>query len=491
MPTSIPYAPSLVLGSVVDNEALQTVKAISALLQPVDAAQETLNSFIAMRRSLKMTADELVNMNIQPTELLDQLDRVDEQVEKAAVDYATVRVEQELKLQPLRAGMRLVNAQEESPLNLKRCAIQSLPLAADSLKMDAQYFAFDENEAFARNTTSNIRRFIAGSGRIGKTGVSAELAKSAVEQINRQRQTHDISGTLVLTATCTHRNARVLAPLVLDVDKAIRVWNQLFKNTEDHLSDDLDAMLAVARRAGSADEKSFQIISGATYGSSFVGMVHVLRSDKSVSSQDMRAEAKSLQVKAETENWWKSASGGMGADRTSSRDDKSLDSRQSIRSHVTVITAGCITGVKGSTIKSAVKTFAQADEGGMMGSLAALANQAQDQRQNLQAAAAQARTGKAMTDLKETTVSAVLTKLDQIEGSEMLMLDVNSLMTAFDNFVARIREGTGGVPLNYYLHPVTGPQLAQMWMGKYYPDQGLAIDGDDAKAADATSAGAQ
>ena len=74
MPTTIPYAPSLVLGSIVDDEALKTVKAISDLLQPVDAAQETLNSFIAMRRSLKMTADELVNMNITPTELLDQID---------------------------------------------------------------------------------------------------------------------------------------------------------------------------------------------------------------------------------------------------------------------------------------------------------------------------------------------------------------------------------------------------------------------------------
>ena len=42
------------------------------------------------------------------------------------------------------------------------------------------------------------------------------------------------------------------------------------------------------------------------------------------------------------------------------------------------------------------------------------------------------------------------------------MLDVNSLMTAFDNFVTKVREGTGGVPLNYYLRPVTAPQLAQI-----------------------------
>ena len=117
-----------------------------------------------------------------------------------------------------------------------------------------------------------------------------------------------------------------------------------------------------------------------------------------------------------------------------------------------------------------------------MGSLAALANQAQGEKQNMQAAAAQARMGKSMTDLKETTVTTVLSKLQDIEGDEMLMLDVNSLMKAFDNFVTKVREGAGGVPLNYYLRPITAPQLAQMWLSKYYPDRYLAIDGDDSKA---------
>jgi len=120
----------------------------------------------------------------------------------------------------------------------------------------------------------------------------------------------------------------------------------------------------------------------------------------------------------------------------------------------------------------------------MVGSLAALANENSVNKQNMQAAAEQARTGKAMTDMKENTVSAVLSKLDKIQSNEMLMLDVNSLMAAFDNFVTNIREGAGGVPLNYYLRPITGPQLAQMWLSKYYPDKFLAIDGDDAKVAD-------
>ncbi|MCY1384657.1 hypothetical protein D9M69_729430 [compost metagenome] len=67
------------------------------------------------------------------------------------------------------------------------------------------------------------------------------------------------------------------------------------------------------------------------------------------------------------------------------------------------------------------------------------------------------------------------------------MLDVNSLMTAFDNYVAAARKGGIGVPINYYLKPITRTQLAQMWMNKYYPDRLLAIQGDDTAAADAAA----
>jgi hypothetical protein len=66
MPTSIPYSPSLVLGSVVQPAAMATLLEMAALQGPVDAAQDTLNSFISLKRGLEMTASELVNMNIDP-----------------------------------------------------------------------------------------------------------------------------------------------------------------------------------------------------------------------------------------------------------------------------------------------------------------------------------------------------------------------------------------------------------------------------------------
>ena len=96
MPTPLPYSPSLVLGSIVDPAVMDNLLAISAAQTPIDAAQETLNSFISMKRSLEMTVQELINMGLDPKDLLKKVQEVGVDVDKAATAYATVRLEQEL-----------------------------------------------------------------------------------------------------------------------------------------------------------------------------------------------------------------------------------------------------------------------------------------------------------------------------------------------------------------------------------------------------------
>lgn len=485
MPSSIPYSPSLVLGSVVHPAAMATLLEMSALQTPVDAAQDTLNSFISLKRGLEMTSSELVNMNIDPKDLLAKMPDVDAQLEKAAVAYATTRVQQELQMQPLRAKVQLVNAGVESPIDYQRTVIKPMPLAADTLKMDAQYFSFDQNEQKAQNTISNIQKFITLAGSDGDTEGGFEMAKTAVKQINHQRQMHKVAGTLVLTATCTHRQASVLAPLVLDVDKAVRVWNQLFTDAKDKLRPDANSMSKIATQEGSPADKSFNIISGATYGSSFVGMVHILRKETTATSQEMESDVLDFQIRAARKDWVSSASGSLGVEDTDADDEKSITSRQEITSHVTVITSGVILGIAGTDVQMAVKTFSTEEGKTTMDSLAALANSANSEIQSTQALAASARSGQALTELQANTVTSVLTKLGEIKGMNVKVLDINSLMTAFDNYVTAARKGGIGVPINYYLKPITHTQLAQMWMNKYYPDRLLAIQGDDSAAADA------
>jgi len=37
-----------------------------------------------------------------------------------------------------------------------------------------------------------------------------------------------------------------------------------------------------------------------------------------------------------------------------------------------------------------------------------------------------------------------------------------------------------GVPVTYYLKPITASQLIQMWVAKYFPGQYVTSSGDDA-----------
>ena len=140
MPTSIPYAPSLVLGSIVHPSTMDTLLAMSDLQTPIDATQETLNSFISMKRSLDMTTQELLNMGIDPKDLQVKIVEVGKQIDAAATHYAKTRVEQEQKLQPMRARLRLVDSDLESPIDYNRSKIEMLELADDTMSVDAQFF---------------------------------------------------------------------------------------------------------------------------------------------------------------------------------------------------------------------------------------------------------------------------------------------------------------------------------------------------------------
>lgn len=207
MPTSIPYTPSLVLGSIVHPATMDTLQAISAAQTPIDAAQETLNSFIAMKRSLDMTTQELINMNIDAKDLQAKVVEVGKQIDLAATNYAKTRVDQELKLQPLRAKLRLVDSELESPIDYNRSKIELFDLADDTMSLDAQFFSFDKNDQDMDNKLSSVKTYVSASTSLLGADVSFDLANAAANQLSKQLQNHDIEGTLVITATCTHRKA--------------------------------------------------------------------------------------------------------------------------------------------------------------------------------------------------------------------------------------------------------------------------------------------
>src|SRR5262249_9651940 len=93
MPTTIPYDPSLVLGSIVHAEVLENLEEIAAAQAPIDAAQDALSSLITIRRSLDMTVQELINLHVDPSDIIKEIDAVNTQMAEAGKDYAKAWVD--------------------------------------------------------------------------------------------------------------------------------------------------------------------------------------------------------------------------------------------------------------------------------------------------------------------------------------------------------------------------------------------------------------
>ena len=120
-------------------------------------------------------------------------------------------------------------------------------------------------------------------------------------------------------------------------------------------------MQQIATQEGTDAEKFLSIISGATYGSSFVGMVHVLRVEDTTANQKMVSAAASMQEQFTVGGWFAKESGGFGVDASFQNDIKNLLSSQSISSHVTLTTMGTIPSIKSNQIQIGVKQFADFD----------------------------------------------------------------------------------------------------------------------------------
>ncbi|KAI1081487.1 hypothetical protein F5B20DRAFT_536198 [Whalleya microplaca] len=480
MPSSIPYDPSLVLANIVDPTVLENVEAIAKAQSPADEAQEDLNAMIATRRSLDMTKSELLNLGIDISELNKETDELSNRITTTAATYCKAKIKAEQDIAPLRKKIYSVHDAPESPVDYVKTEIKSMPLVSDSINMDVQYFSQDTNAQSSADFAKQIGGFVSASTGWMGTKVSSQLSTAAQQQVNRQTKQHDISGTLVLSMNCTHKNAAILAPFILNVDKGIKVWNHYYSGVEDRINpDSLNTMTAYAKT--NDKEKKFSIISGVTYGSSFVGMVHVLNTSKTSSSQDMSSVAASLQAQMDTGAWFQSASGGFGVNSSFSGSVKSLLSSQNITSHVTMICMGAIPSIVANEVKLGVEKFADSDPKASMEALAGLQNATAADQDSIKQAADAARTGQQMVSMKAGEIKATLSALAEIDDGSNKVLDINSMMAALEDYVSKVTDAKSGIPINYYTKDITKDMLAEMWIAKYFPGDYMRISYDDSE----------
>jgi hypothetical protein len=478
MPSTIPYDPALALGNLVSLERLDVLEQIALAQAFADSAEDTLNSLIAAKRSLDMTAQELAGMGIDTTDVDTEAVGVGKDVSNAARDYAKAKVAAIKAVQPLKAKMAGISDSVESPVDYNRTQIKQMPLSADGLRMNIQYFNLDENSQSSGTHASKISNFISGQVGIFGDELASQAASSAASQVNSQVQNHSIAGTLVISVTCTHKDAVLLAPFILDVDKGIRAFNAYFPDNMIK-TDSIASMQNVAAQANTKEEKALTLLSGATMGSCFIGMVHILNTTDTRSSETMESVASSLQTQFKVAGWFESVSGGFGVDTSFSDDAKALLSSQNVTSHCTLTTVGSIPSIKSNQVKMGVKEFTDFDGASSMTALLKLQGVTQSDQESVSSSADRARTGQEFMAMKSNQMESALSALSDIDDGSNKIIDTNSMMDALDDYIQKCLAGNLGAPITYYLKRITASQLAQAWMSKYYPSKYISISADD------------
>ena len=119
-------------------------------------------------------------------------------------------------------------------------------------------------------------------------------------------------------------------------------------------------MMQLSTQDGGKENKKYSILSGATFGSSFVGMVHVLNTTNTQVSDSLSSfkSSSAMMVKA---GWFENSSGGMGVNASMANNVKNLLSSQNITSHVTLITTGVIPSVVANDVQMGVQQFTKFD----------------------------------------------------------------------------------------------------------------------------------
>jgi hypothetical protein len=479
MPSSIPYDPSLVLANIVLPERIDNIKAMAEIQATSDAEQDHLNALIAQKRSLDMTRNELVNMGVSVDALDAKVGDLNGKIAEQAAKYCEAKLGVEDKLVEYRSNISTVHRAPESPVDYVKSEIKTMPLAADSLSMDVQYFSFDVNEQSSDSHATAVSGSVwAAVSHLGNDA-AVKMSTAVQQQVSKQTSVHEITGTLVFTVSCTHKNASVLAPLIINVDKGIAAWNELHSDEEPLDPSDLKQLQELAKAEKKDGEKEMHILSGVTYGSSFVGMVHILNVQNTSASESLTSIASTLQAQMDAGAWFEKASGGFGVNSSFSNDVKNLLSSQNVSSHVTLVSMGVIPSIVANEVKIGVKEFADFDPAKNMAAVATIQNATAADQDAVKSAADGARTGAQMQSMKSTQIKAALSALGDLQDGSNKIIDINSLMTALEDYLSKAADGKSGVPINYYLKTLNRKMLCQMWVAKYYPGKYLEIKADD------------
>ncbi len=258
----------------------------------------------------------------------------------------------------------------------------------------------------------------------------------------------------------------MLLPLKLDVDKAVEVWNGLYSAAGDGINtSDLPAMIQTSEAPeGAAEANNLTLLTGANYGSSFIGMVHMVNTettDTGLAAEDEEAVQKQMRLGG----WVKAATGGFGVDETVLDNVRKLLSTQNVSTHANLIVLGAVPSLASTHLRTGVATLLDEQHRAAPG----MRDQSSDSRHTASTMADSSLKGGQQMAMQSGLMQSVIQGLGTIDHGSNKVVDVNTLMNAFDNYITQVSDVTSvGIPISFFFKKISKSRIARLWLDKYF-----------------------
>eukprot|EP00547_Thalassionema_nitzschioides_P000276 CAMPEP_0194215254 /NCGR_PEP_ID=MMETSP0156-20130528/16923_1 /TAXON_ID=33649 /ORGANISM="Thalassionema nitzschioides, Strain L26-B" /LENGTH=494 /DNA_ID=CAMNT_0038943723 /DNA_START=27 /DNA_END=1507 /DNA_ORIENTATION=+ len=475
MPTSIPYDSTLVLGNIIDPTKIEELQELEEAEESRNLLSDHLNNLILSNRNFTTIYNEMVNMGVEDEDLeklQDEQKKLKKEMSKTAVDLGneTIATQQKMRAIKLKQRKKKIGKIPTSPIDFTQSEIKTLPLSSDSMSMDVQYFRNEGSETGAASHAATVSAHIASSfADTANPKTSSGMARSARQAVEKQHENHELEGTIVVTANCTHKQAVMFEPFIINPYKSVASWNTMFPKDKVEL-DPATIYRAAMADYDEKDANVMHIMSGCTRGSSFVGMVHLLRVEKTDSQQSADSLAKQMKDMMTKYLGVSEQSGQYGIAEEFAKEAKNLISSSQLSNHCTLVTEGVIPNIASNTMKTTVANL-KPNPQEVMSQLAAI-QAASDGvvNETLEQMAAKAKTGAQFMKLNSDYISKTTSALGAYDNENNQVIDMNSLMTAFTDYVQKAQSGESGIPLTFNIRDIYKKDVAAAYIAKYYPN---------------------
>lgn len=442
------FHPTLRLGDIARTEVVEMLDGIAAREAEVEAARSRVDDAARLRRTLALLRAELAGTGADPTAVDAKIAEAAAAATLAVQSYAETELRAAAAVDALKRSLSALGAVSlpDTPVDMERSRLDCRPLAFDSLRLDSGYFSFGSD--VRTDNLANVERFIRAMP-CGSDGLGREVCSQICDQIER----HDICGTLIITADCTHRNVRMFSPLVIDADRAVAAWNALGL----HPIDTSDRAL-VAAAAAESDEGYLPIVSGVVCGSGFVGMAHLSRSE-SGGAGSLDELARQLDSRLKAGGWLANASGATGVDADILADVRALLAANSVSCHISIVSNGVIPTLKSGEMAASVGSLAERclgdDELHDDGDAASVDDGARMARRNA-----------LLGRIESGRIGSMLEALGKADAAKNRTFDISTLIEALDSYISRAGEpdSSSGVPVSYRITKLRRAEIAAMWL---------------------------